>query len=210
MEVNKKKMSKTLVAIGIVSAFSSVSFAVTPGLYFGGGGGLGVVSNPSVTTAKSNGGLGGKVAVGFNFNPILGIEAGYAMYPQTLFILTLPLQHELHNLINDQVKLKAFNLVGKLYVPMRNNNPWDVYGLLGMVYVWEKSKVTVPTFNLDVLSESQNAALLAGGGGISYQLNKHFRTGLETLITADKGENETHPGIPQTVLTTLNLYYTFG
>ena len=61
-------------------------------------------------------------------------------------------------------QLNAFNLVGKLYIPMGNNNPWDIYGLLGMAYVWEKSKVTVPILSWDVLSESQSAVVLAGGG----------------------------------------------
>ena len=87
MKVNKKKISKTLAVIGIVSAFSSASFAVTSGAYVGGGVGYSVFSNFTDATVQGNGGVGGKVAAGFNFNQYLGIEAGYAMYPKTSFVI---------------------------------------------------------------------------------------------------------------------------
>ena len=196
-----KKIPKIIVAMAISQGFSVGAIAATPGAYLGGGVGYGVSKDFADATRQNNGGVAGKVVAGYNFNQYLGLEAGYSMFSKATYSA-----NDFYPL-NADVNLNAFTLLGKGYIPLGKENPWDIYGLIGMAYMFEKSNIKFYSTNL--LSDSQNAPVFAGGGGIGRQLNKHLRASVESLVTDEKDGDDTHLGIPQTILTTFNLYYTF-
>lgn len=193
-----KKIPKMIAAMVISYGVTGLAVAATPGAYVGGGLGLGVIKSSNLSTDQMKNVVSGKVAAGFNFNKNFGLEADYAMYSKASWD---------SNPLSLDLNLNAFTLLGKGYIPLAKDSPWDVYGLLGVAYMMEN--VNAKYYSTSIASDSRNAFVLAGGGGISRQLNKHFRASLESVVTDDKKGNIAHLDIPQTVLTTVNLHYTF-
>ena len=196
-----KKIPKIIVALAISQGISGLSVAASPGAYIGGGVGYGVTKDFEDATRQDNGGVAGQVAAGYNFNQYFGLEAGYSMFSKASYSA-----NDYYGLSAD-LNVNAFTLLGKGYIPLGKESPWDIYGMVGMAYMLETANVKYYSDNL--LSNSRNAPAFAGGGGISRQLTKHIRAGVESLVTQKIDGNETHIPIPQTILTTFNLAYTF-
>lgn len=197
--MNKALKRAVLPAIFLVS--SHFSAAATPGAYLGGGAGYSSVEEISDTVNQSDGGLAGRVFVGYNFNHYLGIEANYARLADTNF--SFPQYRNVF--IN--LDLSAVSVVGKLYLPVSVDNRLNLYAALGIAQMYSHfdGKFQSRTF----LDDSDDGLVGTAGLGISYDLNRHWTTMAEFSAYDDKDVSDSHLGFPQSTLATISLAYKF-
>jgi OOP family OmpA-OmpF porin len=193
-----------LVSVSVFCALSAGSvYAAKPGAYIGAGAGYSSLNDFSDATKKNDGGAGGQIFAGYNFNQFFGLEASYRAYADTSYYLD-----EYPNVTFDYT-MKAWTLVGKLYLPLGESSPFNIYGLLGASNVYGDGTTKSP-INGENLSASNRAWLATAGFGLTYDINSHVTTGFEYSYTSSKNGNEDNIGIPESNLVTLNLSYNFG
>ena len=195
---------KKITALLITSmTFVGLANAAKPGAYVVGGLGYSQLENFSDATAKGNGGLGGMLFAGYNFNRYLGVEAGYRSYAKTNYTVD-----DFPDLTFDY-SMYAFTLVGKGYLPLGDASPFNIYVMLGAAQVYGKGNIRLTGTDLFV-SNSNNALLATAGVGVSYNINSHFTTSVEINTTSGRDGDDNHIGIPQSNLATLNFSYNFS
>lgn len=188
---------------GVVIAFvtlTSASYAATPGAYWGAGVGYSKLDNFSDATATTNGGVGGMLLAGYNFNKFFGLEAGYRMNAKTTY------KFDENNDSTFSYNSNAFTLAAKGYLPL-DNSPFDLYGLVGVARVHGEGGIELP--NGQAISPT-DAILALAGVGINYQLNSKITFGLEYSRTGSKNGSGDHIGIPASNLTALTMNYHLG
>lgn len=212
-------MKKIIQSIGIALGATQLVLAASPGIYVGAGAGYGILRTPDnnmfagTTNTYKRGGISGRGFVGFNFNPCLGIEIGYARYNRSIYTGAIG---------NTQSTLKYYSytadLVAKAYLPLGGMNQFNVYGLLGAARVNE----SIVFNDQGIAISSQYATPNDGttharktrpiyGAGASYNLSYHLVTNIEyTQIHALGKFSGNANAIPYTDLLTLNLAYNFG
>lgn len=178
-------------------------YAAKPGPYVGGGAGYSSLNDFSDATKKNNGGTGGNIFVGYNFNPFLGIEASYRIYADTSYTL------DNYPAVTFDYTMRAMTLVGKAYVPLDDTSPFNLYALLGFANVYGKGNIQSPQYYENV-SSSNRAILATAGFGLSYDITAQVNAGFEYSFTQGNNGDDNSIGIPQSSLATINLSYHFG
>lgn len=195
---------KHLVSVGLVCALGASSvFAAKPGAYIGAGAGYSSLNDFSDATKKNDGGAGGQIFAGYNFNQFFGLEASYRAYADTTYYFD-----EYPDATFDY-SMKAWTLAGKLYLPLSESSPFNIYGLFGVSNVYGDGNAQSP-INGENISASNRAWLATFGAGLTYDINSHITTGFEFSHTDSKSGDEDNIGIPESNLATINLSYNFG
>src|SRR5688572_18210895 len=223
------KMKTLLVTTAIAGslAFTHLASAANPGAYVGAGLGLSKLQTPSsyafnapilsLNTFSSNnkysqGGLGGRIFAGFNFNKYFGLEAGLATYATSKYSATL-------NGASSSIEYKAnaFDLVGKGYLPIGETG-FNVYALAGIARLNQTVK-----YNNGNIPLSGSVATPKNGSttyhnirpiygiGASYDVNAHFTTSVELTQIYKSGNMKSSQGAtPNANMLTINAAYNFG
>lgn len=198
MKLNKIAM---LVLASSLCLAGSV-YAATKGAYVGGGLGYSSLDNFSDASKTNNGGLGGLLFAGYNFNQYVGLEASYRIYDETNY------EVDDFNFLNFDYNLKAVALVAKGYVPITDDGKFDFFGSLGFAMVYGKGKVMLDNYKLG--SSSNDAIVAAASIGASYAITPKTVVSLESSFMGGKDGDDNDIGIPQSTLTTLNISYHFA
>lgn len=188
--------------IASLLCFTGVTHAAMKGAYVGAGLGYSSLEDFSDASKQNNGGLGGMLFAGYNFNQYVGIEASYRIYDETNY------QVDDFNFLNFDYNLRSVALVGKGYLPLSDDSPFDLYGSLGFAMVYGKGKVMLDNYKLG--SSSNDALVGVIGIGASYAITKRVVLGLETSFMGGESGDDNNIGIPQSTLTTLNIGYHFS
>jgi OOP family OmpA-OmpF porin len=222
-----KKMTKLSMAMASSFMLISLANAATPGTYAGIGLGASNINaannsmflfsdNSTTATQKrtsQESGLGGKLFVGYNFNPYLGLEANYATYASTTNKASVN-----NSKASADYSMNTVSLVGKAYLPIQQD--FNVYALGGAAEVY--STVNYKNNSNGAITLNNNLALQNGshtirklrptyGIGASYDVNSHFNTGLEFSRIQGNGNTQTNANaIPSANLLTLTAAYNFG
>src|SRR5690348_4412855 len=136
------KMTKIGAAVATSFMFVSLAHAAQPGAYAGIGLGASNINaasksmfqNTTDSASKattSNGGLGGKLFGGYNFNQNFGLEANVAEYAPTTNKMTVD-----GSTASAKYKMTAISLVAKGYLLIKDD--FDLYALGGGAEVYSK------------------------------------------------------------------------
>lgn len=174
--------------------------AITPGLYLGAGAGISGFDTPSNYYSERDTGFGGRVFAGYNFNQYLGLETNYASlgkkkYANSYFPIT-----------SGEYTLNALSFVGKVYLPLSDDSPLNIYGLVGGAEMFGKYKYDHSWFGRNI---TESGFVPTAGLGVSYELSQRFTAGLEFSGFGQKKANSNHYGIPRSALGTISLGYRF-
>lgn len=209
------KKLKLAVATLTLSAVSSLAVAANPGAYVGLGLGGSHLStqNPNVnftngSFSHSQGGLGGKLFAGYNFNQYLGLEAGFADFAQSKYSYTKTGVGSGTKKYN----MYTLDLVGKAYLPIQQSGV-NLYALGGAALVNSKVQVN-QTGNVFTTSGSSSTTTRKVrpivGVGTSYDINQNVTTSLEySHIQGTGNVKSSSSAIPNADMLTLNVSYNF-
>ncbi|MBA3660823.1 MAG: outer membrane beta-barrel protein [Gammaproteobacteria bacterium] len=220
----KKIVSISVTAL-CLALLSNVALAALPGMYAGAGIGLSKQltstdfifnSSPVGTTleqSRQNGGLGGRVFAGFNFNEYFGLEGSYARFNDSEYksTITSPVSTYVANL---DYTMNTYNLVGKAYLPLGETRNFNLYALGGVAYVNSQSdlKETINNVTISKDSVTNNKFRPVYGLGASYDIPaSNVTTNLEFSHTQGLGNvNTSSTAIPDANMLTFNVAYNFG
>jgi opacity protein-like surface antigen len=191
---------KYIVAPIITSIFFiGAADAAKKGAYVGANIGYSNLSNFTDARKENEGGVGGGVFAGYNFNQYIGIEAGFRKYADTNY------QVNDWDVITFNYMMHSFTLVAKAYMPL-GSSPFNLYFSLGLAGVYGKA-----IFKLfDAKFTSSRTELVSTGGiGVSYDINSYLTAGFDYSGTQGKNGNSDSVGIPQSNLVTLTIAYNF-
>ncbi|MDR3491321.1 MAG: outer membrane beta-barrel protein [Gammaproteobacteria bacterium] len=187
-----KKIASVLI---LTSSLVTAGYATTQGAYVGGALGYGKLDNFGDTTG-GDGGVAGRILVGYNFNKFFGLEGGYNRYAKTTFTLS--------NGNTADYDVTAGTLAIKGYLPV--NNQVDFYGLLGMATVQAQTTSDDMYFGAGTRSEFGVMA----GVGINYDITSKVSTNLEFSRTQGHTSTYSQAGIPFANLLSLGVAYHFN
>ena len=184
------------------------SLAADPGVYLGAGLGYEQLSNIKIAKNTGNGGVGGRVFAGYNFNNYFGLEAGFAAYQKNKYKLK---QDILDQKVSFNYRLNSTTLVAKGYLPLsivQDDNQFNLYGLLGVSYshVKQTQKVNTSVANVKLNNKGNGAFVPVGGVGANYAIDNNLTAGVEYTITGSKS-SKNKAAIPNANLVSLNLIY---
>ena len=196
-----KAVNVFLSSVVLLAATGELVNAATPGAYLGAGAGYSALEPAADAEMLDEGGLGGRVFVGYNFNHYFGLESNYSTFFKTRYVL-----NDYQNVAIDY-KLNALSLVAKGYLPLPEDGPFNLYASLGaaQVYADIDAKVNLNTF----LSDSDSGLVPVVGFGASYDLNKRLTAVLDCSVFGKKKADYSHFGIRSSALATLGLAYKF-
>lgn len=180
---------------------SGLAHSITPGVYLGGGAGLGGWQTPSNFNTDKNSHFAGRGFVGYNFNQFFGLEADYTALGKTKYY------YNYVPLTSADYSLNAISIVGKLYLPLSDNSPLNVYGLLGAAQM--RGTLDRKFSSWAVGSIKDTAFVPTAGLGASYDLSQRFTAGLEFSGFGSKKSELGGLGIPTSGIGTLSLSYRF-
>lgn len=219
------KMKKIIAVTALISSisFASLGQAAIPGSYAGIGLGFSTIDTTksevftlngaqSGITSRTQGGLGGKLFAGYNFNRYFGLEASYTSYTRSLYKGT-------YNQLNSSIEynMTAVSVVGKGYLPIRETG-FNVYVLGGLAEVYNKvnfknggvplaAGVATPANG----TNTYHKLLPVYGVGLSYDINQHVTTNLEYSHIEGTGNVKTkYNAIPSADMLSLHVSYNFG
>ena len=181
-------------------AGSSVVSAAPPGSYFGLALGSSALGDIESTSKEKESGPGGRAFIGFNINRIFGIEANYNVFDKTSYLIST------YPAIEVDYTLRSFSLVGKLYLPLEESNPFNVYALLGVAKFSGKATARLAYANWQVPLGTESGFVPTAGLGVSYDFNQHVALGFELSGFGKKDSIETI-GAPASALATLGITY---
>lgn len=210
-----KKIVKTGMVALSLAGLISLANAATPGLYVGGGLGYTNLNTSQLTNAiksqvsvvggsvsTSNDHLGGRLFVGYTFNPYFGIEAGLAHYSTVTYKIAI-----LNQVAKPSIRTNAIDLVGKAFLPISNSG-FNVYALGGVAYI---KQTTTSDAVLQTRSNTNSAFRPKVGLGASYDINPTVTASFEVSRIIGKGNLATNRNaIADANMATLNLAYNFG
>lgn len=200
-----KKMNKSvnvfLSSVVLLASSGALVHAASPGAYLGAGAGYSALEPASDAEMLDEGGLGGRLFLGYNFNHYFGVESNYSTFFKTRYVL-----NDYQNIAIDY-KLNALSLVAKGYLPLSQDDPFNLYGSFGVAQVYADIDAKV---NLDtVLSDSDSGLVPTIGLGASYDINQRITASLECSVFGKKHADYSHFGIQSSALATFNLAYKF-
>lgn len=187
----------------ILLANAELVHSVTPGAYFGAGGGYSRLQNQEDFANKNEGGFGGRLFFGYNLVDFFGIEANYTAFDNTQY------QWNQNRNISVNYQLNAFDLVGKLYIP--TEGPLNFYGLFGLAHV--NADMDVKYRQFPILNDSSSGFVGTLGAGLNIDVSEHFQAGFEVSVFGDQEASEyadpvnRHFGFPGSTLATFSLAY---
>lgn len=132
----------TVSVLGVSALGMMAANATTPGLYITGQAGYAnthmkdkiVPPGPFAGSGFSipNSGFGGRVAVGYQFNPNIAVEMGYLRLPNQKGTFKLA-PTSIYAASTERLKQNAIDLAAKGILPI--NDKFNVYGKLGVAYL---------------------------------------------------------------------------
>ena len=196
-----KAVSVFISSVVLLAVSSELVNAASPGAYLGAGAGYSALEPVIDAEMLDDGGLGGRVFVGYNFNHYFGLESNYATFFKTRYVL-----NDYQNVAIDY-KLNALSLVAKGYLPLPEDGPFNLYASLGVAqaYADMDAKVNLSTF----LNDSDSGLVPAFGFGASYDLNKRLTAVLDCTALGKKKADYSHFGIQSSAMATFGLAYKF-
>lgn len=188
----------SVVLLAVTSEFVN---AASPGAYLGAGAGYSALQPVIDAQMIDEGGLGGRVFVGYNFNHYFGLESNYATFFKTRYVL-----NDYQNVSIDY-KLNALSLQAKGYLPLPEDGPFNLYASVGVAQAYADidAKVNLSAF----LSDSDSGLVPVLGFGVSYDVNQHVTAVLDGAVLGPKKADYSHFGIQSGALATLGLAYKF-
>lgn len=188
-------------SVVLLAALSEPVHAASIGPYFGVGAGYSALQPASDAYMEDEGGLGGRVFAGYNFNQYFGLESNYARFFKTRYVL-----NDYQNVAIDY-KLAALSVVAKGYLPFPENGPFNLYASIGAAQAYADIDANVHSTTFFIESASGVVPVL--GFGASYDLNKRFMTVLDCALYGKKKADDNHFGIRSGALATVGLAYKF-
>ena len=82
-----KAVNVFLSSVVLLAATGELVNAATPGAYLGAGAGYSALEPAADAETLDEGGLGGRVFVGYNFNHYFGLESNYSTFFKTRYVL---------------------------------------------------------------------------------------------------------------------------
>lgn len=200
----------------LTSSFDANAAQIGP--YLGAGAGMANLRTPNhysfaapAENTRTRGGWGERIFIGFNVDPYLGIEAGYANYPRSLYI-----GRQASNYSSITYNARTYDLVGKAYLPLGASG-FNIYVLAGAARVAEILKYV----NSPIGLTGSIATPIPGttntfktrpiyGLGINYDFNRHLVANVELTQIQHLNTFSNKPNsIPFMNLATVNLAYKF-
>lgn len=193
-------MKRKLISIAIAAlTFTSAAHAIAPGAYMGAGAGYAVLGKFQHYTRNNDGGIGGKVFAGLNFNQFFGIETGYVYFPKNSYTSYY------HHFSYTE---KAITLMAKGYIPLDCQNRFNLSLGLGAAQTFNTLHIHYRNSNYRA-SRSKNFVLPAASIGASYRLNDKLTLSAESMGIAKKDATYNTIASPAANLLSLNLIYNF-
>ena len=192
--------------------------AAHPGPYVGMGVGVSRLDTTSPyggydEATHNQGGLGGRVFLGYHPSRHFGLEMGYARYARSRYQVDLDVLSS-----SIRYEMKAVDWVGKGYMPLFDSS-WNLYVLGGIAYVEDKvtfhpgdvplaSGVTPPPNG----STTYRHVRPLYGVGVEYDVpNSPITTSMEFSRIQGTGNRLMQPSaVPFANMLTVNLAYTLG
>jgi hypothetical protein len=227
-----KKIATYCVAAALILLMGTANAAVS-GAYVGASVGYSTSNAPKITddidseslydyriidSSVASNGLAGRVFVGYNFNPYLGLELGLARYADLQYkysvVVSGPGESAQYN-EKDTYNFVAADLLGKAYLPIGESGV-SLYALGGAAGVFVR---TESASNDDAESESSYLSDAFGdtlgytvlrpkfGVGASYAINQSISTNLEFSRIQGKGNLGDNDYVPNLDMTSLSLTY---
>jgi len=196
-----KKVIKLAVLPAVLLMNSGLMYAAAPGAYVGVAGGVSAQQERSEFNQDYDSSFSGRVFAGFNFNRYLGLEANYA-YLGTARYLSV---YNSDAFVDSS--LQAVSVVGKIYLPLSKDSPFNLYAFAGAAQMNAKYKAQYRSVELD--HGSDNGIVGTGGLGVSYDINRHLTSGIELTGYGEREPNDDRLGTPAAVLATLSIAYKF-
>ncbi|MGQ3892403.1 outer membrane beta-barrel protein [Legionella sp. CNM-4043-24] len=180
---------------------SGLTQAAVPGAYLGLGAGWGTLQEQQDYNKKEDSQFAGRAFAGFNFNRYFGLEVNYARFGTTRFLLNF------NPNLGIDTSLNALSMVGKIYLPLSDNSPFNIYAMAGAAQM--HARYSYLHDNQSFYRESASGLVATGGAGISYDINRHLSTSFEFSAYDEREASSDHLGIPGSALATLGLTYRF-
>lgn len=167
-----------------VITFSTVimtvdAHAVEAGMYVGGQIGKTNIHNkgrdvqtgtipPTVFTTPTNTGFGGRVFVGYNFNPYAALEGGFTYYAPSTYKPSITT-----NCGNPQIRESAFDVVGKGILPIGS---FGAFAKAGVAVIRQSASGTLTSTSISNCgSEGTTTSVRPTlGVGVSYDLSQNW------------------------------------
>lgn len=194
-----KKIFKLSVLPLALFVGTEIANAAMPGAYFGAGAGLGAFKEEQGLNQDKESTFAGRVFFGYNFNPYIGVETDYSAFSK------IKLSLDAYPDVTGDYSFSALSFVGKGYLPLPEESPFNLYALFGVAQAYNKIQAHSAYSSV---SFSDSGFVGTAGLGASYDLNRHLVTGLEFSVFDEK-ESSKRIGIPSTVLGTLSIAYKF-
>lgn len=203
--MTQKKLSNLFIA-GLIGAsafaINTTVFAddnMLSGMYAGIQGGYASVDydvkspSTSVNISSSKDGFANRIYAGFNFNPYLAIEGGYAYLPKAEYKYSGAITGK------STIKTAIWDVVGKVSLPL-DSMPVNLYADAGMAYV-----------NAEGDDNSENNWLPIAGIGAAYKLDDNWAVGVSYshVFGENRGSGDFYSTKPSINFTAVGLTYKF-
>ena len=194
-----KAVNVFLSSVVLFASTTTLVSAASAGPYLGAGGGYSGLEPAADADMLDDGGLAGRVFVGYNFNHYFGLESNYSTFFKTRYVL------DDYQNIGLDYKLTALSFVAKGCLPLAEDSPFNLHASLGAAQVYADIDATVNSKTF--LSDSDSGLVPTIGFGASYDISKHLAADLEASIFGKKEADHSHFGIRSAALVTLGLAY---
>jgi opacity protein-like surface antigen len=202
-------MLKKIIAVSVlgVSAFGMVAAnATTPGVYVEGQVGYAKTGKHFVkpfpsgkVSSKYQGGLAGRLAIGYQFNPNWAVEMGYLQLAQQKANVKSSLAKQ-----SVTLNQHAFDVVGKGILPITSK--FDVYAKVGMAYLVNDLKGNVVNGQSIVAPLAKHSWAPEAGVGVTYNITSNVF--IDTAFTHIQPIGKNQPN--NINMATVGLGFTFG
>jgi opacity protein-like surface antigen len=158
---------------------------------------------------KGKNGFTGRAGIGYQFNPYLGLQAGFAYLPAYKYEATYTGNGGTQSTAGIKLSFYAIDAMGVVTLPI--NDSLYVYGGAGAAYVHMSKDVTAESGNL-----SSNINLGKEGyirpklaAGVGYKINPNVALTVEYAHIFQKDTNDSHIGVPSFDTVMAGVQYTF-
>jgi opacity protein-like surface antigen len=197
----------TVSILGISALGMMAANATTPGVYVEGQVGYAHTGKHFVkpfpssgkVSSKYKGGLAGRLAIGYQFNPNWSVEIGYLQLAQQK-------AHVKSTIAKQSITLNqhAFDVVGKGILPI--NNKFDIYAKAGMAYLVNDLKGDVVSGQSIVAPLAKHSWAPEAGVGVTYNMSSNVF--IDTAFTHIQPIGKNRPN--NINMATIGLGFTFG
>ncbi|CAM2802935.1 outer membrane beta-barrel protein [Legionella worsleiensis] len=196
-----KAIKLGLVSLLLCSGIQSIN-AATPGYYAGIGLGVSQLADIENFYQLDHDALAGRFFLGYNINEYLGVETSYSELGETRYYIP-------GTFVTGDYSIYSLSLVGKLYLPLGNQSPANLYALVGASQLWGKFDISYGS--LPLLDFSSDGTALTIGAGVSYDINQYVTLNGEITAYTDREQTDAFydSGIPKSILATVGLAYKF-